>query len=162
MDRHLKKYQLHWANRLLLALEGCFIGVAAAIVICCFRLCMDTASPLILDWLSGWQERWWTPLVWMMVLVAAARFLGWLVSRVPLISGSGIPQTELVVLGRLHLSRHEWLKILPAKFVGCLVSTLGGLSLGREGPCIQMGAATAVVSLSELSQTGMGVSSPLY
>jgi len=145
MDRHLKKYQLHWANRLLLALEGCFIGAAAAIVICCFRLCMDTASPLILDWLSGWQERWWTPLVWMMVLVAAARFLGWLVSRVPLISGSGIPQTELVVLGRLHLSRHEWLKILPAKFVGCLVSTLGGLSLGREGPCIQMGAATAAL-----------------
>lgn len=145
MDRHLKKYQLHWANRLLLALEGCFIGVAAAIVICCFRLCMDTASPLILDWLSGWQERWWTPLVWMMVLVAAARFLGWLVSRVPLISGSGIPQTELVVLGKLHISRYEWLKILPAKFIGCLVSTLGGLSLGREGPCIQMGAATAAL-----------------
>jgi len=145
MDRHLKKYQLHWANRLLLALEGCFIGVAAAIVICCFRLCMDTASPLILNWLSGWQERWWTPLVWMMVLVAAARFLGWLVSRVPLISGSGIPQTELVVLGKLHISRYEWLKILPAKFIGCLVSTLGGLSLGREGPCIQMGAATAAL-----------------
>ena len=76
---------------------------------------------------------------------SAARFLGWLVTKVPLISGSGIPQTELVVLGKLHLSRHEWLKILPAKFVGCLVSTLGGLSLGREGPCIQMGAATAAL-----------------
>ena len=145
MDRHHKKYWSHWADRLLLAMEGCFIGAAAAIVICCFRLCMDTAYPHIMHWLSGWQERWWTPLVWMGVLIAAARFLGWLVSRVPLISGSGIPQTELVVLGKLHISRYEWLKILPAKFVGCLVSTLGGLSLGREGPCIQMGAATAAL-----------------
>ena len=145
MDKHHKKYWAHWPNRLLLALEGCLLGVAAAIVICCFRLCMDTAAPRILNWLSGWQERWWTALVWMMVLIAAARFLGWLVSRVPLISGSGIPQTELVVLGKLHLSRHDWLKILPSKFVGCLVSTLGGLSLGREGPCIQMGAATAAL-----------------
>ena len=145
MDKHHKKYWVHWPDRILLALEGCLLGVAAAIVICCFRLCMDTASPRILNWLSVWKERWWTALVWMMVLIAAARFLGWLVNRVPLISGSGIPQTELVVLGKLHLSRHEWLKILPAKFVGCLVSTLGGLSLGREGPCIQMGAATAAL-----------------
>lgn len=145
MDKHHKKYWAPWPNRILLALEGCLLGVAASIVICCFRLCMDTASPRIMEWLSGWQERWWTALIWIVVLIAAARFLGWLVSRVPLISGSGIPQTELVVLGKLHLSRHEWLKILPAKFVGCLVSTLGGLSLGREGPCIQMGAATAAL-----------------
>ncbi len=145
MERHSRKYWSHWANRILLALEGCFIGTAAACVICCFRLCMDAAYPRIMHWLSGWQERWWTALVWMMTLIAAARFLGWLVKKVPLISGSGIPQTELMVLGKLHISRHEWLKILPAKFVGCLVSTLGGLSLGREGPCIQMGAATAAL-----------------
>ena len=112
MDRNHKKYWAHWPDRILLALEGCILGVAAAVVICCFRLCMDTASPRIMAWLSGWKERWWTALVWMLVLIAAARFLGWLVSRVPLISGSGIPQTELVVLGKLHLSRHEWLKIL--------------------------------------------------
>lgn len=145
MDTNSRRYWGHWANRSLLALEGCFIGIAAACVICSFRLCMDTAAPAIMKWLSSWQEIWWIPLVWMAVLIAAARFLGWLVSRVPLISGSGIPQTELVVLGKLHISRYDWLKILPAKFVGCLVSTLGGLSLGREGPCIQMGAATAAL-----------------
>lgn len=145
MNRSHKTYWHYWANRLLLALEGCFIGIAVACVICCFRLCMDTAYPVLMNWLSTWQAIWWIPLVWMIILISAARFLGWLVTKVPLISGSGIPQTELVVLGKLHLSRHEWLKILPAKFVGCLVSTLGGLSLGREGPCIQMGAATAAL-----------------
>ncbi len=56
----------------------------------------------------------------------------------PLISGSGIPQTELALAGRLPL---PWLRLLWAKFVATLVSLSGGLSLGREGPCIQMGAA---------------------
>ena len=107
MDRHSRKYWAHWENRILLGLEGCFIGAAAACVICSFRLCMDTAYPHIMHWLSGWQERWWTALAWMLTLIAAARFLGWLVKRVPLISGSGIPQTELIVLGKLHISRHE-------------------------------------------------------
>lgn len=143
MDKQHRIYWQHWANRTLLFLEGAFIGIVTACVICSFRFCMDSAAPAISNWLSTWQEYWWKAPLWLTVLVAAARFLGWLVKKVPLISGSGIPQTELIVLGRLHISRHTWLKILPAKFTGCLVSTLGGLSLGREGPCIQMGAATA-------------------
>ena len=138
----------HWtirANRILLALEGVIIGLGCACVICCFRLARDHAAPLLSDWLSGWKEHWWTAPLWLLALIAAARFLGWLVTKTPLISGSGIPQTELIVRGKLHLSRWDWIKVLPAKFIGCLVSTVGGLSLGREGPCIQMGAATAAL-----------------
>ena len=143
-ERHNKRWT-RWANRSLLALEGTLTGVACAFVICLFRLSRDSAAPVIATWLSSWKEHWYTAPLWLFILVAAARFLGWLVGRVPLISGSGIPQTELIVRGRLHISRREWLRILPAKFAGCLISTLGGLSLGREGPCIQMGAATAAL-----------------
>ena len=143
-ERHHKRWT-RWANRGLLALEGVFTGVACAFVICLFRLSRDSAAPVIASWLSTWKEHWYTAPLWLFILIASARFLGWLVRRVPLISGSGIPQTELIVRGRLHISRREWLRILPAKFTGCLVSTLGGLSLGREGPCIQMGAATAAI-----------------
>ena len=132
-------------NRILLGAEGLFIGLVCACVICSFRLALDHASPVILSWLSGWKEHVWTAPVWLITLIAAARFLGWLVKKTPLISGSGIPQTELVVQGKLHLSRRDWLRVLPAKYIGCLISPLGGLSLGREGPCIQMGAATAAL-----------------
>ncbi len=145
MDLHLHKHWTIRANRVLLALEGIIIGLGCACVICGFRLARDHAAPVIFSWLSGWREHWWIAPLWLAVLVAAARFLGWLVKNNPLISGSGIPQTELIVRGRLHVSRRDWLRVLPAKFVGCLVSTLGGLSLGREGPCIQMGAATAAL-----------------
>lgn len=145
MNLHRHKRWTQSLNYALLALEGMLIGLFCACVICCFRLIRDHAAPVILAFLSGWQENWWIAPLWLVVLIAAARFLGWLVKKTPLISGSGIPQTELIVRGRLHVSRRDWLRVLPAKFVGCLVSTLGGLSLGREGPCIQMGAATAAL-----------------
>jgi H+/Cl- antiporter ClcA len=136
-------YWFKWANRILLALEGILLGITAGIVICCFRLSKDISTPILLDWISEWQNTLWIIPIWITGLIITARFLGSLVQKVPMISGSGIPQTELVVSGHLHLSRNDWLKVLPAKFIGCLVSTLSGLSLGREGPCIQMGAATA-------------------
>ena len=145
MEHHRRKKLMRWANHGILALEGMAIGLISGGIICCFRLVKDTVTPHIMVWLNMWRDEWWIAPFWLLTLIFAARFLGELVRRVPLISGSGIPQTELVVAGRLHLSRMDWLKVLPAKFVACLVSTLGGLSLGREGPCIQMGAATASI-----------------
>ena len=56
----------------------------------------------------------------------------------PLVSGSGIPQVELMVRGQMRMN---WLRVLLCKFAGTLVSLSGGLSVGREGPSIMMGAA---------------------
>ena len=60
----------------------------------------------------------------------------------PLISGSGIPQVELMVLGRLPSMR--WARVLWCKFVATLAALWAGLSVGREGPSIQMGAAVGM------------------
>ena len=54
-----------------------------------------------------------------------------------MISGSGIPQVEGEVTGKL---KQNWKRVLPAKFFGGFLCMLGGLSLGREGPSIQLGA----------------------
>jgi H+/Cl- antiporter ClcA len=65
--------------------------------------------------------------------------LAWrLVHYEPFITGSGIPQVELAISGAIPM---PWRRILWSKFVATLVSLTGGLSVGREGPCIQMGAA---------------------
>lgn len=56
----------------------------------------------------------------------------------PLVGGSGIPQVELMVRGQARMC---WWRVLLTKFWGTLVSLTGGLSVGREGPCIMMGAA---------------------
>ena len=61
-----------------------------------------------------------------------------MVRKEPLISGSGIPQTELALAGQLP---YPGFRIVASKFVGTLLSLSGGLSVGREGPSIQMGGA---------------------
>ena len=60
----------------------------------------------------------------------------------PLISGSGIPQVELMVMGLLPPMR--WGRVLWCKFTATLAALWAGLSVGREGPSIQMGAAVGM------------------
>jgi H+/Cl- antiporter ClcA len=54
-----------------------------------------------------------------------------------MISGSGIPQVEGLLLRHFNMN---WWKTLICKFVGGIISIGAGLSLGREGPSIQIGA----------------------
>ncbi|MBO4312793.1 MAG: chloride channel protein [Desulfovibrio sp.] len=84
-------------------------------------------------------------------LMAAAG--GWLLRIEPLISGSGIPQVELMIAGRIPPMR--CLRVLFAKFTGTLISLSAGLSVGREGPCIQMGAAVGL-GVGRLFREGSG------
>ena len=72
-----------------------------------------------------------------LILAALAWIVGKLVKWEPMISGSGIPQVEGEIAGRLS---QNWKRVLPAKFAGGFLCMLGGLSLGREGPSIQLGA----------------------
>nr|WP_243206904.1 ClC family H(+)/Cl(-) exchange transporter [Lentihominibacter hominis] len=74
---------------------------------------------------------------WFAVLVLMAFVVGKLLSYEPLISGSGIPQVEGEVVGKLQ---QNWWRVLSAKFAGGFLCMLGGLALGREGPSIQLGA----------------------
>lgn len=51
--------------------------------------------------------------------------------------GSGVPQIEAVFLNENQM---KWWQILWRKFIGGLLAICPGLMLGREGPCIEMGA----------------------
>ena len=58
----------------------------------------------------------------------------------PEASGSGIPQVEAALHQHRDLS---WPRILWVKFTGGVLAIGGGLTLGREGPTVQMGGAIA-------------------
>ncbi|MDR1856830.1 MAG: chloride channel protein [Desulfovibrio sp.] len=122
-----------------LLLQALLVGGIAGGVIGAFRLAYTVIQAFILERFQACDIH--EP------LAAAAIFggllclglCGWLLVRhEPLIAGSGIPQVELEVMGRVRM---RWGRVLWTKFVATLLSLTGGLSVGREGPCIQMGAA---------------------
>lgn len=65
-------------------------------------------------------------------------FVSWLVKKMPLITGGGIPQTRGVINGRVAY-KHPFIEVI-AKFVGGILALSTGLSLGREGPSVQIGS----------------------
>lgn len=73
------------------------------------------------------------------VLSGVAALAATLVRRLsPAAAGSGIPQVEATLAGRMPLPSPL---ILPVKFLGGWLAIGGGLALGREGPSVQMGAS---------------------
>lgn len=86
--------------------------------------------------------------VWLILIVLAGVFIGWLVRLEPMASGSGIPQTEGVVLYSLKM---KWYSVLAVRYIGGILCSVFGLSLGREGPSIQIGAAGAELAAAGLS-----------
>ncbi len=122
--------------RTKMLLEGLLVGVAAGLVSVFYRYALEKADEwrnMVLSVCGGHPSRialWFVALVGMAVLVA-------LLNRwEPMISGSGIPQVEAEITGYV---RPNWWKVICAKVVGGFLCIVGGLSLGREGPSIQLG-----------------------
>ena len=78
------------------------------------------------------------------ILFTMAIIISFLISKLlewaPLSGGSGIPQIRGEILGKFKMN--EWPTII-SKIVGGSLGNLMGFSLGREGPSIQMGGASA-------------------
>lgn len=81
---------------------------------------------------------------WLLLVVAAAAgasVAGWLTFRfAPEAAGSGIPQVEERLEDGVPV---RWRRVLPVKFAGGMLALGSGLSMGREGPTVQMGGALA-------------------
>lgn len=58
--------------------------------------------------------------------------------KMPLITGGGIPQTRAAINGRITY-KHPFIELV-SKFFGGILSVSAGLSLGREGPSVQIGS----------------------
>lgn len=121
----------------MLITEGLCVGLVGGFVVLLYRVALNFAGNWLLKSLSYIKGNPLRCAVWFLVLAGLAWIVGRLVKWEPMISGSGIPQVEGEVSGRLS---QNWKRVLPAKFAGGFLCMLGGLSLGREGPSIQLGA----------------------
>lgn len=123
----------------ILIAEGIAVGLVAGMVTILYRLALNYADKILETVLAFARNHLWAAVGWFGVLMLLAWLCGKLVDWEPMASGSGIPQLEGEMLGHI---KQTWWKVIAAKFVGGTAGMLGGLSLGREGPSIQLGAMT--------------------
>lgn len=126
--------------RYMLVLEGIAVGAVAGIVVVIFRYLIGFLQEVLPRILSYGKEHSWFAAAWFVILLLAAVVVSALLKWEPFISGSGIPQVEGEIMGEIDPC---WWKVLTAKLAGGLIALGCGLSLGREGPSIQLGAMTA-------------------
>jgi len=136
----LKAVLVHWKDfRLRIFFEGIIIGLLAGMLVVAFRYTLEKAELLRENIYAVLQDNNGGIIaLWFLALVLISICLYWIVQKEPMVSGSGIPQIKGMLSG--HLKMH-WSKVIIEQFIGGVLAIGAGMSLGREGPSIQLGAA---------------------
>ncbi|WP_141749254.1 ClC family H(+)/Cl(-) exchange transporter [Globicatella sp. HMSC072A10] len=125
---------------------GIVVGAISGVIVSAFRFGIGIIYSQVGELYHQMKGNTLITVLWLM----ASLILGWLLSIVTKtdkdIKGSGIPQVELQMHGKLSMN---WWSVLWKKFTVGTLAIGSGLMLGREGPSIQLGS---VVGLG-LSQT---------
>jgi CIC family chloride channel protein len=140
-------------------IRAAIVGLAAGGIAVAFQFALRTAEHgrhRVFDLLAEGRIDAW---VGWLGLPAGAFVIGCLIGLSvkhisPDAPGSGIPHIKAVLL---NLRQLKWKSLLPVKFIGGALGIGAGLSLGREGPTVQMGAAAgqAVAEIMGVKRRGV-------
>ncbi|MGQ3002715.1 MAG: chloride channel protein [Hydrogenophaga sp.] len=123
-----------WLDRAVVIVYAVLAGLAVV----AFTLLAEGAYALYSGLRSGW---WWAPLVWTPALTA---LVVWAIRRwAPGAAGSGVPQVLTALDPATPLrerSRFVSLRLSLVKMVAVSGGVLAGLSIGRQGPSVQVAA----------------------
>lgn len=126
------------SSHVILTFESLLTGILTGLVITLFRRLISSVSSLRN---SFYEKINVDNLLLILPAVTAAVILGliigYLIKKYPVIKGSGVSQIKGNFMNKLDLL--PWPE-LPLKFLGGIINIGAGLSVGREGPSVQMGA----------------------
>ncbi len=115
-------------------LTGCFAGLIATLY--------NSVAEMVEEFAAGYygyirDNPWFVPLLFLGLFLGGI-VIGGSVRLFPVLKGSGFPQTEGVVEGKLHF---RWYQALIDMFAAGLFCVFAGASAGAEGPSLLLGGA---------------------
>ncbi|MBE6719490.1 MAG: ClC family H(+)/Cl(-) exchange transporter [Ruminococcaceae bacterium] len=136
----IRKVGFHKSESIYLIIRGLEVGIASGLVCVLYRFALKYAEEglmLTLDYVKSSPVR---IALWLALLCVLGVLVSYINKWEPDAAGSGIPQTSGEIRGYFSLN---WWRVIIAKFIGGTTSVFSGLSLGREGPSVQLGGMAA-------------------
>ncbi|HUW68908.1 MAG TPA: ClC family H(+)/Cl(-) exchange transporter [bacterium] len=125
------------SRRVAIYLESTLVGILSGLIIVLYRLAIASLQHARTSLLPLMTESWMMMVLWLLVAAGLGLLTALMVRSAPYIKGSGIPQVKAFLMRRINF---RWQRELPFKFIGGSLALGTGMSLGREGPSIQLGA----------------------
>ncbi len=147
-----RKIEYHKKESFYLIVRGLEVGIFAGLISVLYRFLLSIAETQlykILDYIKGSPVK---TALWLTALAVIGVFVALICKWEPMAGGSGIPQINGEVKG--HFSQ-SWWKVILGKLLGGTASVFCGLSLGREGPSVQLGgmAGKGVARITKADKT---------
>lgn len=148
----MRKLRFGKTESIYLIIRGLEVGIASGLICVLYRYALQLAESGLmnaLDFVKGSPQK---IALWLLLLAALGVFVSYINKFEPDAAGSGIPQVSGEIRGYFSL---KWWRVILAKFIGGTTSVFSGLSLGREGPSVQLGgmAAKGVSRLTKSDKT---------
>lgn len=121
------------------------VGITTGVMGASFQLCIQQLSELLSRNTAYISLSVIIPIILVLFAWFAVRYVA------PESAGSGVQEIEGALM---HKRPVRWVRVLPVKFLGGVLSIASGMVLGREGPTIQMGGnlGEAIGSVAKLSR----------
>lgn len=136
-ENHIKKVKR--PSYVILA-ESVVTGILVGLVISMLRISIKSGEALRGSLIAKAAGKPGVSLALIALLAGLYALMCLIVKLEPMAGSSGIPQVKAELLGKM---RQRWYTVLPAKFALTVIDIGSGLSLGREGPSVQLGSMTA-------------------
>lgn len=141
---------LFGSRRWRVARNGVIAGLLAGVVSSAYRIAVQAGTTVAHSVYAAVASRPALIAAWLGAAVAIAVAVSRLLRWEPESSGSGIPQVKGILAGRMSMRP---VRVLVSRFLGGTAGAVFGLSLGREGPSIHLGAAVADLLAGPLKAT---------
>jgi len=148
----MRKLRFKKTESIFLIIRGLEVGIASGLICVLYRYALQYAESglmSVIDFVKGSPAK---IAVWLLLLAVLGIIVSFINKLEPDAAGSGIPQVSGEIRGYFSLN---WWRVIIAKFIGGTTSVFSGLSLGREGPSVQLGgmAAKGVARITKSDKT---------